>query len=105
MDCKVLSIPGGLSSFTPDNLFLGHIPKSLLLVLVDTEAYNGTYASNPYNFKHHNLTQVGVYVDGEQIPRKPLFLKFDEAGGQNVIAGFQVFFPALESFPRIWEIK
>ena len=27
-------------------------------------------------FKHHNLTQVGVYVDGEQIPQKPLFLKF-----------------------------
>ena len=65
VDCKVLSIPGGFGSFTPDNLFLGHIPKRLVLVLVDTEAYNGTYASNPFNFKHHNLTQVGVYVDGE----------------------------------------
>ena len=65
VDCKVLSILGGFSSFTPDNLFLGHIPKRLVLVLVDTEAYNGTYASNPYNFKHDNLTQVGVYVDRE----------------------------------------
>ena len=92
VDCKVLSIPGGFSSFTPDNLFLGHIPKRLALVLVDTEAFNGTYASNPFNFKHHNLTQVGVYVDGEQIPRKPLFLKFDEAGGQNFIAGYQSLF-------------
>ena len=92
VDCKVLSIPRGFSSFTPFNLFLGHIPKRLVLVLVDTEAYNGTYASNPFNFKHHNLTQVGVYVDGEQIPRKPLFLKFDEAGAQNFIAGFQSLF-------------
>ena len=92
VDCKVLSIPRGFSSFTPDNLFLGHIPKRLVLVLVDTEAYNGTYASNLFNFKHHDLTQVGVYVDGEQIPRKPLFLKFDEAGGQNFIAGFQSLF-------------
>ena len=92
MDCKVLSIPGGFSSFTPDNLFLGHIPKRLVLVLVDTEAYNGTYGSNPFNFKHHNLNQVGVYVDGEQIPRKPLFLKFDEAGGQNIIAGLHSLF-------------
>ena len=49
-------------------------------------------ASNPFNFKHHNLTQVGVYVDGEQIPRKPLFLKFDEAGSQNFITGFQSLF-------------
>ena len=89
VDCKVLSIPGGFSSFTPDNLFLDHIPKRLVLVLVDREAFNGTYGSNPFNFKHHNLNQVGVYVDGEQIPRKPLFLKFDEAGGQNIIAGLQ----------------
>ena len=90
--CKVLSIPNGFSSFTADNLFLGHIPKCLVLVLVDTEAYNGTYTSNPFNFKHHSLTQVGVYVDGEQIPRKPLFLKSDVAGGQNFIAGFQSIF-------------
>ena len=92
VDCKVLSIPGGFSTFTPNNLFLGHIPKRLVLVLVDTEAFNGTYSSNPFNFKHHSLTQVGVYVDGEQIPRKPLFLKFDEAGGQNFIAGYQSLF-------------
>ena len=92
VDCKVLSIPTGFSTFTPDNLFLGHIPKRLVLVLVDSAAYNGTYDSNPFHFKHHNLTQVGVYVDGEQIPRKPLFLKFDDAGGQNFIAGFQSLF-------------
>ena len=48
--------------------------------------------TNPFNFKHHNLAHVGVYVDGEQIPRKPLFLNFDEAGGQNVIAGYQILF-------------
>ena len=71
---------------------MGHIPKRLVLELVDTEAFSGTYASNPYNFKHHSLTQVGVYVDGEQIPRKPLFLKFSEAGGQNLIAGLQSLF-------------
>ena len=92
VDCKVLSIPGGFSNFTRNNLFLGHIPKRLVCVLVDTEAYNGTYGSNTYNFKHHHLTQVGIYVDGEQIPRKPLFVKFSEAGGQNFISGFQSFF-------------
>ena len=92
VDCKVLSIPGGFSSFTPDNLFLGHIPKRLVCVMVDSEAYNGSYGSNPYNFKHQNLTQVRVYVDGEQIPQNPLFLKFSEAGGQKFIAGFQGLF-------------
>ena len=44
-----------------------------------------------YN-KTYNLSQVGVYVDGEQIPRKPLTLKFDADGGQNFMAGFQTLF-------------
>ena len=59
IDCKVLSIPRGFSSFNPYNLFLGHIPKRIVLVLVDIQAYN-TYSTNPFNFKHHNLTQIGV---------------------------------------------
>ena len=104
VDCKVLSIPWGFSSFTPDNLFLG-----LVLLLVDTEAVNGTYPSNPYNFNHHSLSEVGVYVDGEQISRKPLFLKYEEAGGQNFIDGLQrssnIFSVELESFLRMQATK
>ena len=63
-----------------------------MLVLVDTQVYNGTYKTKQFNVKHHNLTQVGVYVDEEQIPGKPLFLNFVEAGGQNDIAGYQSLF-------------
>ena len=30
IDCKVLSIPRGFSSFNPHNIFLGHIPKGIV---------------------------------------------------------------------------
>ena len=105
IDCKVLSFPRGFSSFNPDNIFLGQIPKRIVLGLVDTEAYNGSCRTNPFNFNYHNLTQVGVYVDGEQVPWKPLFLNIDSAGGQNVIAGYKVFSLVLESFLRIRAIR
>ena len=95
VDCKALH-PKRIQWLYP-GFYLGHIPKRIVLGLVDTKAYNGTYASNPFKFKHHNLTQVRVYVDGEQIPRKPLFVKFDEAGGQNFIAGFQSLFSGINS--------
>ena len=102
IDCQVLSIPRGFSSFNPDNIFLGQIPKRIVLGLLDTEAYNESYRTNPFYFKHHNLIQVGVYVEGEQIPRKPLFPNFDASGGQNVIASY----PSLFSGIRIkkWSI-
>ena len=79
IDCKVLSIPRGFSSFNPDIIFLGHIPKRMALGLMDTDAYNGSYCINPFYFQQHNLinSKVGIYVDGEQIPRKHLFLNFD----------------------------
>ena len=57
----------------------------MVLPLVHREAYNGTYGFDPLNFKHQKLTQVGVYVDVEQIPRKPMFLKFEEAGGYSFL--------------------
>ena len=62
---------------------------------MDTEAFNGSYTTDPFNFKHYNLSQVGVYVDGEQIPRKPLTLKFDADGGQNFMTGFQTLFSGI----------
>ena len=58
---------------------------------MDTEAYDGSYRTNTFYFKHYILTQVGVYVDGEQIPRKRVFLNFDAA----VIAGFQSLFSGI----------
>ena len=33
IDCKVFSIPRGFSSFNPDNIFLGEIPKRIVLGL------------------------------------------------------------------------
>lgn len=95
VDCKVLTIPRGFSSFNPDNIFLGRIPKRIVFGLVDTEAFNGSYTTNPFNFKHYNLSLVGVYVDGEQILPKPLTLKFDADGGQNFMAGFQTLFSGI----------
>ena len=38
VDCKVMTIPGGFGVFNPDNIFLGRIPKRLVLGLVDTVA-------------------------------------------------------------------
>ena len=50
VECKALSIPTGLPNVRKDNIFSGTIPKSFVFGLVDAEAYNGKYGTNPYNF-------------------------------------------------------
>ena len=46
--------------------------------MMDNDSYNGNYKKNPFNFKHYNLTQIGISVNGEEVPFKPLKLNFDE---------------------------
>ena len=69
---KTFSVPQGQLSVTKDNLFLTQIPTRILIGFVDSEAYNGDYAKNPFNFKHLDISYLCLYVDGKQIPQTPL---------------------------------
>ena len=52
-DCKVYSIPAGARSHTHENLFLGILPKRLVLCCIDNDAYNGSYDKNPFHAKNN----------------------------------------------------
>ncbi|GBO22378.1 hypothetical protein AVEN_213383-1 [Araneus ventricosus] len=81
---KMYSISKGSFSFSQDNVFLGQMPKRLIITCVDNDAFNGTYSSNPFHFKHNNLNFLGVYVDGNPISSKPL--EPDYSNGQSIRA-------------------
>ncbi|XP_074845231.1 uncharacterized protein F54H12.2-like [Carettochelys insculpta] len=76
---KVFSIPAGSWVSNQENLFLGQLPKMLVLGFVDNDAFSGSYTKNPFHFKHYDINFVALYVDDEQIPTKPLQPDF-EAG-------------------------
>ena len=78
--CKVFSIPRGAMSHTHENVYLGVLPKRVVLCCVDNDAYNGTFAKNPFHAKHNKLNFLALYVDGQQVPAKPLQPKFDADG-------------------------
>ena len=44
VDCKFYSIPQGAMYHTYDNLFLGTLPKRLILWCIDNDAYIGEYS-------------------------------------------------------------
>ncbi|KAI0231796.1 hypothetical protein LSAT2_017836 [Lamellibrachia satsuma] len=78
VDCKVYSIPAGALSHTHENLFLGTLPKRLVLCCIDNDAYNGAYDKNPFHAKNNTIGFHSVYVDGRQIPAKPFQPNFTE---------------------------
>ena len=76
---KSFSVPTGSLTSTHDNLFLSQLPKRIIVGLVDSDAYNGHFNKNPFNFKHMNLSYLGLNIDGENKPSSPLTPDF-EAG-------------------------
>jgi hypothetical protein len=72
VEMKVFSVPRLNLSANQENLFLGPLPKKVIVGYVDSDAYNGSYAKNPFNFNHYNTNFLALYVDGHQVPAKPL---------------------------------
>ena len=90
IDCKVVSVPRGNMSGNQPNIFQGILPNRIVIGMVDADAFNGTYAKNPFNFKNYDTTTMGLTVNGENLPGKPLQLRFGQEN--NYISAFQTLF-------------
>ena len=77
-ECKILAIPAGFQSFVKDNIFLGQLPKRLVVGMVHNEGFAGAVGRNPYNFEHFNVSYMQLYTDGEPVLSKPLKLNVGE---------------------------
>ena len=53
--------------------------ERLLLSFVDSGAFNGDYKKNPYNFQTFTTSFLGITVNGEEVPFKPLQLSYAPA--------------------------
>ena len=51
-----------------EKLFSGQLPTptSIVIGLVDNRAFNGDQARNPFNCRHFDLSEIAVYLGGEQ---------------------------------------
>ncbi|XP_061190297.1 uncharacterized protein F54H12.2-like [Saccostrea echinata] len=70
------TIPKGSTEFYWDNIFPQAVPDRIVVGLVDQKAVNGDYTTNPFNFEHFGVTDVGIYVKGESVPGRPLKTDF-----------------------------
>ena len=65
------TIPKGQKSYTKDQLFTDLCPKMIMVAMVDNDAFNGSYAKNPFHFQHYNLNKFALFRDGRCIPGHP----------------------------------
>jgi hypothetical protein len=74
--CKTFTVPAGNLDATHEKLFSGQLPTRIVIGCIDNEAFNGSVARNPFNFKHFSLTEIALYLDGHQQAIKPMQTNF-----------------------------
>ena len=67
-----LTIPRGSSGMTFNDVFIGQVPRRVVVAMVSDKAYSGHYGSNPFNLNHFNMNSFQMFVSGQPIPSQPL---------------------------------
>lgn len=86
------TLNAGQFSLSIDNVVIGQIPNLLIFTIVPNNAYSGNRTKNPFNFKHYDLQQFCLYVDGKQYPSKPLNFKHETSGKTETTRGYNTLF-------------
>ena len=68
---KNFSIPQGTRVCNQENLFLGQIPKYVVIAFVDNDGFTGNYKHNPFRFQHYDTEFLCLHVDGHSYPSRP----------------------------------
>lgn len=76
VEVKSFTLHSNIVSECIDNCILGQLPKRLVIGFVDNRAFNGDRKLNPFNFQNFGINFFSLYVDGVQIPSKPLQTNF-----------------------------
>ena len=71
---RTFVIPTGQTTWEEDNVFLGKFPDRVIIGLVHTDGFNGTYDRYPFAFERFGLTHIRQLVNGEEYPYRTLEL-------------------------------
>ena len=99
-DIKTFTFTPGRYSIAVTDVFQGKIPSTLIIALVASEAYRGSYKRNPFNFFHYFTNSIKVSVDDMPIRGNPLLTNFEENQGGNFVDAFQSLFSSVNALSR-----
>jgi len=76
-EVKFFSIPMSTQSFVEEIVFLSSIPSRIVICMVPSNAFIGSYTLNPYVFKNFDLNYISLSVNNIPIPIKGMNFNFN----------------------------
>jgi hypothetical protein len=84
---KSFAYSGGTKSLSIDNAFIGQLPKRLLFTMVKNAEFIGFLDTNPFNFRHYDLSHFTLFYNGKLIPSDGI--TYEHGSRENVCPGLQ----------------
>lgn len=85
---KHITLMQGSTNVVLENIFQDVKPKRIIMGMTSSDAVNGDYKKNPWNFKHYDIQQITMYCDGIPVDGIPLKLDFNEDRGEANIGAY-----------------
>jgi hypothetical protein len=79
---KTYVINGGISAKTLPGVFRGRLPTKAIFCFVKSEAFNGSFKTNPFFFQPFDVSYIGFLVNGSPYPSR--VLQPDFSGGKYI---------------------
>jgi len=77
VELKTFTFSAGSKSLCIDNAVLGPFPKRVLFTMVKNADFIGSMDTNPYKFRHYDISDFSLFVNGKQFPNESLSLGID----------------------------
>ncbi|XP_064647463.1 uncharacterized protein F54H12.2-like [Lineus longissimus] len=72
VEVKIFSVNTGTQTITRDNVFLGQVPRRVIVFMTENAAQVGAKNNNPFNLKHNDLNFISIEADSRTYPAQPL---------------------------------
>ena len=90
IELKTFTFAAGTQSLSMPNAVLGRLPKRVIFTMIKNTDVLGTMSSNPFYFRHYDLSHFALYANGKQIP--PEGLTLDMSREKTAIMGYRTLF-------------
>lgn len=83
VEVKSYTVPSS-TTISLDNVVIGQLPNLLVFGMVDNDAFTGKRSKNGFNFKHNDIEQFNLIINGVQHPNTPI--QFDYTNPKHPIS-------------------
>jgi hypothetical protein len=71
-------VTAGKQTVDIGQVFMGPLPRQLVLGMVSQRAFVGDYGLSPFNFQHFNASSVSIKVNSQTTPQEPWSPNFED---------------------------